>query len=190
MNETYEHARETVEEHARENDSWARGVAVLVSFLAAALALTGIGEKSAQNDYLTSHIAVSDEWALYQAKNQRAAIRTSEIAVLESLPNAADAAVQTRIKEANDYVARMHDDPAGGDGMKQMAEKAKVREAERDAHFHRYHAFEYAAGSLELAIVLASVSVVTRVRWLAIGSGLFGAAAAAGSAAVALGWLG
>ena len=187
MGETYEHAREVVEEHLEHDDTWARGVAVLVSFLAAALALTGIGEKAAQNDYLTQHIAVSDDWALYQAMNQRAAIRTSEVAILQSLPNASDPAVLARIKDAQDYIARMHDDPTGGDGMKQMAEKAKAREAERDEHFHRYHAFEYAAGSLELSIVLASVSVITRVHWLSIGAGVFGGLAAAGSLAVALG---
>ncbi len=187
MSESYERAPETVHEHASESDPWARRMAVLVSVLAAALAMTGIGEKAAQNDYLTQHIAVSDDWAYYQAKNQRAVIQTSEVDILESLPNATDATVQAHIKTAQDNVARMKDDPSGGNGMKQLAEKAKTREATRDEAAHRYHAFEYAAGALELSIVLASVSVVTRAHAMSIGAGLIGAVAAAGSLMIALG---
>jgi len=56
----------------------------------------------------------------------------------------------------------MRDDPQGGDGMKQLGERAKGQEAERDAAFHRYHEFELVVGALQIAIVLASVSVVTR----------------------------
>jgi hypothetical protein len=189
MSESFERAPETVHEHAHHTDPWARGVAVLVSFLAAALALTGIGEKAAQNAYLTHHIGVSDDWSFYQAKNQRAVIKTSEAEVLESLPNAADPGVQKRAKEARDYAARMRDDPSAGDGMKQLADKAKAREAERDKSFHRYHNFEFAAGALELAIVLASVSVVTGTRALSIGAGVIGALAAFGALAVGLGVL-
>ena len=81
--------------------------------------------------------------------------------------NAADPAVQVRIKEAKDYAARMRDDPEGGEGMKQLAVIRSDQEAARDAAEHRYHSFEYVAGALQIAIVLASVSsVVTRTRAL------------------------
>ena len=53
VSESFERAHETVEHHAEHSDTWARGVAVLVSFLAAALAMTEIGGKAAQNAYLT-----------------------------------------------------------------------------------------------------------------------------------------
>lgn len=187
VGESMERAHETIHEahHAHEHgDTGARNVAVLVSVLAAALALAGLGEKASQNAYLTHHIAVSDDWAFYQAKNLRAVLRDSEANMLESLPNATDATVQKRVTAARDYAARMRDDPQGGEGMKQLADKAHHQEAERDHAFHRYHGFELVVGVLEIAIVLASVSVVTRMRALAIGAGAVGAAAIAGGLAV------
>ncbi|MEA2737811.1 MAG: hypothetical protein QOH05_1118 [Acetobacteraceae bacterium] len=185
MSESLERAHETIEEHVNHSDPWARGVAILVSFLAAALAMTEIGGKSAQNAYLTHHVALSNDWAFYQAKNLRAVVRTSEADVLASLPNAADPAIQTRIKEAQDYVTRMRDDPQGGEGMKQLAVKAQAQEEVRDEAFHRYHNYEYAVGALEIAIVLASVSVVTRMHALTYGAGAIGVAASLGALGIA-----
>lgn len=167
-------------------DPWARGVAVLVSTLAATLAITEIGAKSTQNEYLTEHIAVSDDWAFYQARNLRPTVRLSEASVLDSLPNASDPAIQQKIKDANDYSARMRDDPKSGEGMKQLAERAHKREAVRDHAFHHYHLYEYAAGALEISIVIASAAVVTKIRALAIGSATIGISAGLLAAAVAM----
>jgi hypothetical protein len=189
VGDTVERAHETFHEahHAHEHgDRMARRVAVLVSELAAALALTELGEKAAQNEYLTHHIAVSDDWAFYQAKNLRAQMRDTEVDVLASLPNAADPAVQARISAARAYAAKSRDDPKGGEGMKQIAVTARRAEASRDAAFHRYHGYELAVGALEIAIVLASVSVVTRMVALALGAGAIGAIAAVYGATV---WL-
>jgi hypothetical protein len=180
-----ERAHETIEEHGGHSDPWARGIALLVSVLAAALAMSEIGGKAAQNAYLTHHIALSNDWAFYQAKNLRAVTRTSEADLLASLPNAQDPAVQARIKEAQEYSARMHDDPEGGEGMKQLAVKAQEQEVGRDEAAHRYHSFEYAVGALQISIVLASVSVVTRIRGLGYGAAVIGVAAAAASLGIA-----
>ena len=187
MSESMERAHETMHaQHNSHGDPWARGTAVLVSFLAATMALAEIGAKSSQNAYLTNHIAVSDDWALYQAKNLRQTVRGTEVSILENLPNASDPAIQARIKEAKEYQARMRDEP-GRDGMKQMAEQAKQRGLERDHAFHLYHNYEYTVGALEIAIVLASVSVVTRMRALTIGAGIVGFAAGLFGLTVALG---
>jgi hypothetical protein len=183
-----ERAHETIEEHAHHGDPWARGVAVLVSILAAVLAMTEIGGKAAQTAYLTHHVALSNDWAFYQAKNLRSVVRTSEADLLASLPNAHDPAIQTRIKQAEDYSARMRDDPEGGEGMKQLAITAKQQEVERDEAAHRYHNYEYAVGALEIAIVLASVSVITRMRALTIGAAVVGALAAVGSLGITANW--
>ena len=186
MSESLERAHETIEEHASHSDPRARNVAVLVSALAAALALTEVGAKATQTAYLTPHVALSNDWAFYQAKNLRAVMRTSEAEMLASLPNAAEPAIQARIKNAQDNAARMHDDPAAGDGMKQLAEQAKEEATSRDEAFHRYHLYEYAGGALEIAIVLASVSIVTKIRPLTLAAGVIGAVAALGSLGVAV----
>lgn len=191
MGETIERAQEAIEEEihhggGHHSDPWARNVAILVSFLAAVLAMTEIGGKAAQNEYLTEHVALSNDWAFYQAKNLRAVVRTSEADILASLPNAQEPGIQGRIKEAHDYVARMRDDPKSGEGMKQLAETAHAKETTREEAFHRYHKFEYITGALEIAIVLASVSLVTRVRNLTFGAAAIGVAATLGSIGVAL----
>jgi hypothetical protein len=186
LSEAMERAHETIEEHAHHSEPRARNVAILVSMLAAVMALSEIGGKAAQTEYLTAHVALSNDWAFYQAKNLRSVVRTSEAELLASMPNAADPAIQARIKEAQDYAARMRDDPEGGEGMKQLAATARTEEAERNAAAHRYHSYEYTVGALEIAIVLASVSVVTRVRALALGAAAIGAAAAVGSLGVAV----
>jgi hypothetical protein len=181
MSETIEHAREGLHhaqhEAAPHADSPARRIAVLIAVLAAALALAEMGEKGAQNAYLTHHIAVSDDWAFYQAKNARATSWATEAGILANLPNAAEAGPQAEIKRAKENEARLRDEP-GGDGMKQLAARADEHRVARDAAFHRYHELELVVGALQIAIVLASVAVVTRIVALAVGAGVIGALAA------------
>jgi Domain of unknown function (DUF4337) len=181
MSETIEHAREGLEHAghapAHHSDRTARRIAVLIAVLAAALALADMGEKGAQNAYLTHHVAVSDEWAFYQAKNARATMLAVEAGILANLPNAADAGPQGEIARAKETEARMRDEPQD-DGMKQIAERAKAEELARDEAFHRYHEYELVVGALQIAIVLASVAVVTRILALAVAAGIIGAVAA------------
>lgn len=186
MVDPVEMAQEHIHEahHANADDPWPTRMAVVVSFLAASLAVMGIGAKSSQTHYLTHHITASDTWNFYQAKNLRAVLRDSQATTLESLPTGNDPAVGERIKTARSERDRMRDDPAGGDGMKQLREKALHEEHERDIAFHAYHGYEYASGALEISIVLASVSVVTRLHKLGFAAGVIGLGACAYGLAV------
>src|SRR5579883_1226218 len=134
MSETIEHAQEGIHHahnHAGHGDRTPRRIAMLTAVLAAALALADMGEKSAQNAYLTRHISLSDDWAFYQAKNARAAIWAAQSSLLANLPNAAEAGPQAEIKRAKETEARLRDEP-GGDGMKQLATRAAAETQERD----------------------------------------------------------
>lgn len=176
-----ETAKEQIEKaHAGsgEADHWARWMAVAVSCLAAALALVDLGAKASQTAYLTHNITASDTWNAYQAKNLRANVWNAEAIVLQSLPNASDPAIQQRINAAHAEAERMRDEPASGDGMMQLKAKAAAQEYDRDQAFHAYHGFEYTSSALEIAIVLASVSVVTRVRALGVAASGIGILAA------------
>ena len=62
----------------------------------------------------------------------------------------------------------------------------QAMEKERDVAARRDPYFDYAEALLQIAIVLASVSVITAMRPLTIGAGLVGLAAALHGAAV---WL-
>lgn len=184
--EQLEHAHEA-QHHASgrsHSDRVARRVAVLIAVLAATLAISEMGEKSSQNEYLTHHIQAADNWAFFQAKNIRSSVQRASADLMESLPTASEPEVRKRIDAARADAARLRDDPVAGDGSKQIAEKAHAEERSREAAFHRYHQFELAVGALQIAIVLASVSVVTRVMALAYGAALIGAAASLFSLAI------
>jgi hypothetical protein len=180
MGETIEHAREGIEHahhaHAHEEGSSARWIAVLIAVLAAALAIFELGEKSWMTEYLTRHIALSDDYAYYQEKHVRLTVQQSAEALLQSLPDAASPAVQARIAGIRQDQARLQDSPQTGQGMKQLAEKADEEKEARDHAAHLTHRLETVVGGLQIAIVLASVSVVTRVRLMAWASGALGAA--------------
>lgn len=183
-----EHIEEVEHHAAGHGDSSARRVAVLIAMLAAALALAEMGEKSSQNDYLTHHILASDSWAFFQAKNVRSTVQRTAAEVMESLPTSADPAVRKRIDTALAEATRLRDDPAEGDGSKQIAAKAEAEEHLRDHAFHRYHQFEVVVGALQISIVLSSVAVVTRVLALAYAAAAIGAVAALFGLGTAEGW--
>lgn len=182
MSEAIEHAKESIHHaghaDAHEGHNAARWIAVLIAVLAAVLAVCDMAAKSSQNAYLTHHIALSNDYAFYQAKNARATMRATEASLLESLPNApGNAAIEAKIKAARAQEARLRDEP-GADGMKQLLEMAKKDEAKRNAAEHSYHAFEVVVGLLQISIVLASVAVVTRMNPMAYGAGALGGGAA------------
>jgi hypothetical protein len=172
-----EHAHEASERHPAHNDRGARRVAVLISALAAGLAIAEMAEKGAQNEFLAHHISTSDAWAFYQAKTLRAAMVGQQIEVLSSLPNAADPEVAKRIAAARAEQARLNDDEKTR-GRKQLRAQAEAEAKTRDAVGEHYHLYEYVVGALQIAIVLASVSVVTRMWLLAAAAGVIGAVAA------------
>lgn len=181
MSETVEQAREGIEHahHAHaEGDHSARWIAVLVAVLAAALAISELGEKSWMTEFLTRHIALSDDYAYYQEKHVRLTTMQAEEATLLSLPDAASPAVQERVKASREEQARLQDNPKTGQGMKQLQEQADREKERRDHAAHLAHHLEISVGGLQIAIVLASVAVVTRVRALAWAGGALGAAMA------------
>jgi hypothetical protein len=180
MEEPHEH----IEHAAHSGVGHAKQAAILIAALAAALAICEFGAKNAQIAYLTRQIEASDTWAQYQAKSIRRALYDASADQLETQTNAADPLVQTHIADARANARRMRTEP-GADGMEQLADKAREREHERDHELHRSHGLETGSGGLQLAIVLASVSVVTGVRALVFAAGLLGTASIIYAAAAA-----
>lgn len=181
MSESIEHAREGIERahhaHEAEGDHAARWVAVLVALLAAALALAEVGEKASQTAFLMDHITMTDDYAYYQSKNLRVATLQSSNDILGNLPGGVTAAIAARIKAADATIAQLRDDPKAGNGMKQLLVQA-ARHRRQAAHaLHREHGYAGAAGALQIAILLASVSIVTRMPGLRWAAGVIGGVA-------------
>jgi hypothetical protein len=157
-------------------------IAVLISVLAALLALTQAGGKNAQNNALNANIENSDLWAFFQAKTARittlsAAADSLELLAPAGLPPQSAEAVRKRIADWRSTAQRYDSEPATGEGRAQLRERAARSAQQRDHFLHSYHLYEYGAAALELGIVMASAAVVTGViamAWIAGALGMVG----------------
>ncbi len=179
MSDEFDQAQERLEHVAegRESGSRSKRAAIIIAVMAALLALNEFSEKDAQTSYLSNQIVASDIWTQYQAKSVRRAVLSAEAELLTSLPMASDPAVQGRINDARANADRMRSQP-GGDGMEQLAQRAHAQEHERDHEMHRKNMLEIASGGLQIAIVLASISVVIDLPLFMVVSVLLGLASA------------
>jgi len=160
-----------------------RKVALLIAILAAVLAFSETLGKGAQTSALSANIEASNLWSFFQAKTIRmTAVRTAAEGLEAELPAIADAKARAnaeqRIAEWRKAAARYDSEPETQEGRKELAARAKAAEAKRDRTLAAYHQYEVASAALQLAIVLASATVITNVAllmWGAIGLGVVGA---------------
>jgi hypothetical protein len=158
-------------------------VALLIAVLALFLAFAETLAKSAQTDALSQNVEASNLWAFFQAKTIRqTAVRTAAEALEAQRAGAAsDPAVEPlvakRLEDWTKTVARWESEPATQEGRKELASRAKSAETQRDTALAKYHHFELASASFQIAIVLASSMVITGIAaltWLAGGLGVVG----------------
>ncbi|MFI5030898.1 MAG: DUF4337 domain-containing protein [Reyranellales bacterium] len=154
-------------------------IALLVAILAACLAISETGGKSSQTHALAEHIDASNLWSFFQAKTIRqTTMRTAADAIEanfkdggQPMPDGLKKQVETWRQTAQRYET----EPATGEGRKELAAKAKVKEEARAKAMSAYHMFEYGSAALQLAIVLAGAAALTNVMALALVSGGLGA---------------
>jgi small-conductance mechanosensitive channel len=156
-----------------------RKIALVIAVLALFLSFSETLGKGAQNEATTKNIEASDLWAFFQAKDIRrttlnvAADQTNLLAA--GLTDAtAKAAIDKQIETWRQTAERYDSDPKTGDGRKQLEERAKDAEAERDISMAKYHHYELASAAFQVGIVLASAAVITGMIMLAWFAGLLG----------------
>jgi hypothetical protein len=174
-------AHETPERIEQSHEHGNQRVALLIVVLAAFLAITEMGGKGAQNHFTAKSIEANDLWAFFQAKTIRqTTLRTAaelvEAVLPEDLSAERRALAERRTRQWNDTVARYEEDDKN-EGRKQLVQRAQAAEAERAHALTAYHSFEYASAGFQLAIVLASASVITKLKWIALVSAGLGAIA-------------
>jgi len=149
-------------------------IALLIAVLALCLALVETGAKSTQTDAITRNVESANLWAFFQARTirqttVRTAAEQAEIEKLGLTDPAARAALEAQQKTWRDMAARWDDDPKGGEGRKQLAERATAAEAIRARSLAKYHMYEFSGAAFQVAIVVVSASIVTSVPLLAVG---------------------
>lgn len=155
-------------------------IALLISVLALVLAFSETLGKSAQTAGLAYNIEASNLWAFFQAKSIRqTSIRTQaeslQVQFGDKVPEAVTKQIETWKKTADRYQS----EPETGEGRKELAERAKAAEQKRDRAMAAYHHYELSAAAVQIAIVMASASIITTMAalaWIAGGLGAIGIA--------------
>ena len=166
-----------------------RNVAILIAVIAALLALSEMAGKGAQTHALSYQLEASNLWNFYQAKTIRQTMLRAAVGQLESQdPPGAPQAMAARKGYDERWrkdIDRYESEPDTGEGRKELLARAQATEAKRDKALHEYHLFEYSSAIFQIAIVLASASIVTGVMILAWVAGI-GALAGSAIAGLAL----
>jgi hypothetical protein len=185
-------AHESMEQadHAKEAAGENRKIALLIAVIALCLALSETLGKGAQTEAISKNVEASNLWAFFQAKTIRrtlvqTAAEQAKLGLGAATDDAAKAAAQKQIDEWQKTAARYRSEPETSEGTEQLAKRASHAEEERDLATAKYHHFELGSAAFQIAIVLASATIITGILALAWASGLL---MLAGIAVTALGF--
>lgn len=155
-----------------------RLIAVYIGVLAVLLAICGVGGGNATKDATARNIEASNTWAFFQAKNIRRHELRLQIGELEvllasqaALPQAARAMIDEKIKKYRKDEGRLTSEPETGEGINELLARGKSLEIQRDVAMQKDPYFDYGQALLQIAIVLASVAIITggtSLLWLSI----------------------
>jgi hypothetical protein len=151
-----------IREHAA--DHFARRVALVTALYAVMLAIAALGGNHAMKEMLLAQQKSSDQWAFYQAKvirehqyrGQKLRLDADLIERGEAMKPAARERIEALAKQFGEEERRYNLE------KKDIESEAKALEHERDAWQARDPYFLFAEAMLQIAIVMASVSILSR----------------------------
>jgi hypothetical protein len=129
---------------------------------------------------MRSSVDIANTYSFFQAKNIRQTsyrLAADDFEAQLADPDLAQPVRQALQDKAKNYRAtadRYESEPETGDGKKELLAKAKALEAERDVALKQDPYFDYAQALLQIAVVLASVSLILGGSLLLWVSGVMG----------------
>ncbi|HVZ05523.1 DUF4337 domain-containing protein [Hyphomicrobium sp.] len=157
-------------------------VGVYIGILAVILAICSMGGSNADQDSTQQNIAASNVWAFFQAKNaRRQALRLTadEFDIMlksnPAMPDDVKKSIETKISDYRAQDKLLTTDPKSGEGLDELFNKGKALEALRDDALKRGPYFDYGQALLQIAIVLASVAIISGGNFLLFASFILGA---------------
>jgi hypothetical protein len=156
------------------NDRFSKRVALMTAVFAVVLAITSLGGSNAMKELLLTQQQSSDQWAFYQSKVLREhlykleALKTG-MALAERGPTMTGAARQMYEQNAHTFA---DEEKRYASEKKEIEQSAKKLEAQRDIAQARDPYFDYAEVLLQIAIVLASIAILSGSRpvlWISVG---------------------
>jgi len=160
---------------------------VVISICAALLAITAMLSNSNSSRILNDTLAANDTWAFFQAKSIKQDFAQESINAMEDeISNIANsgvgaqhrAAIEAKIAKNKAIVLRYESDPVTGEGKKELTNRARSFENDRDIAKKHGVWFGASSAALQIAIVLASSSILAVSMPMLIAGGLFGLAGA------------
>jgi len=151
-------------------------IALLIAVIALFLAFSETLGKSSQTEALSQNVEASNLWAFFQAKTIRiTTLRTAADTRKIDVAAASDPALKTAMEKQIDgwirTAGRYEDEPDPPEGRKQLMARAKAAEGKRDTALARYHHYEVASAAFQIAIVLASATIITGMLVLSFVAG-------------------
>jgi Domain of unknown function (DUF4337) len=167
--EVLEHA-EQAEEAAERREDFGRRAAVVVSVLAALLAIASLAGSRASTEAILAQAKASDAYNEYQANSLKRHINLDDAALLRIMAvGTAAEPLATKQAAALEQAVNEKYQP----NQDELLPKAQDLEHERDLAEARHRGFQTAEAAFQLGIVLSSISIVARTRWLLLaGAGL------------------
>jgi hypothetical protein len=174
-------ARRGEAEGRSEDEKFNSRVAIVIALMAMLLAITSLGGGNAAEEVANNNIHASDTWAFYQAKSIRQTDMRLAADGLEAqlrtnpgMPQEARDFIQSKVEEYRRTADRYEsepdrddpDNPLKGEGRKQLTARARDYEARREAAQRQDPNFDFAEALFQIAIVLASVSILAGSRKL------------------------
>src|SRR4030095_8507982 len=152
--------------HERGEDRFGRRVALVTAVFAVILSISSMGGNNATKEMLLAPQKSSDQWSFYQAKvirehlyrAQKQRLETDLIERGPALPPAAREKVEALAKKWDEEEKRYNAE------KKDIERDAKKLEAVRDLSATRDPYFDLAEVFLQIAIVMSSVSILSKSR--------------------------
>jgi dsDNA-specific endonuclease/ATPase MutS2 len=146
--------------------AFTKRVALTTAIFAVMLAITSLGGNNAMKEMLLSQQQASDQWSFYQAKVLREHLYRSQKLRLEvdlvergsGMKPEAKGRVEALLKKVAEEEARYSEE------KKEIEKEAKKLEHERDVSRDKDPYFDYGEVLLQIAIVMASVAILSRSR--------------------------
>lgn len=150
--------------HERGEDRFGRRVALVTAVFAVILSISSLGGNNATKEMLLAQQKSSDQWAFYQAKVIREHLYRGQKLRLEADLAERDASLKPAAREKLEGLLRRLDEEEKryGAEKKDIEKAAKDLEHTRDGYALRDPYFLIAEALLQIAIVMASVSILAR----------------------------
>jgi hypothetical protein len=150
----------------RAEDGFGRRVALVTAVFAVALAIASLGGNNAMKEMLLAQQQSSDQWAFYQAKVIREHQYRGQRLRLEADLAERGAALKPEARQALEALSKRfgEEEKRYGGEKKDIEKEARKLEHERDVNRDRDPYFDYAEVLLQIAIVMSSVSILSRSR--------------------------